>query len=167
MTGVQTCALPILSDIELIDYILKRFHERHRDQLSSVLEDADKVVSVHGDHERCPRELARILREVAGELEAHMLKEERVLFPMICSGQGAYAVGPISVMSAEHEMHLESVAKLDAMTRDECLPEDACGTWRRLFNGVQELITDLRTHIEVENEILFARLQGLSLDDKC
>ena len=146
-----------LNDAELIKYILERFHARHRDQLKEVIDHADKVVTVHSDHALCPKALTASLREMAGELELHMLKEENILFPMIHNGEGAFAVGPISVMSNEHEMHLATIKKLEAFVADDHLPQDACPTWRRLFKSVQELITDLRTHIQIENDILFAR----------
>jgi regulator of cell morphogenesis and NO signaling len=146
-----------LNDAELIQYILERFHDRHRDQLKAIIDDADKVVTVHRDHALCPTTLAVSLREMAGELELHMLKEENILFPMIHNGEGAFAVGPISVMSSEHEMHLAAIETLEELVADAHLPHDACPTWRRLFKTVQELITDLKTHIQIENDILFAR----------
>lgn len=146
-----------LNDVDLIQYILERFHARHREQLQAIIDDADKVVAVHSDHALCPNALAALLRDISAELESHMLKEENILFPMIEHGKGALAVGPISVMSGEHEMHLASIKKLEELIADAHLPHDACPTWRRLFKTVQELITDLKAHIQIENDVLFAR----------
>ena len=73
----------------LIDYILTRFHDRHRAELPELIALADKVERVHADAADVPHGLAAVLRRVAGELESHMQKEELVLFPAIRQGGGA------------------------------------------------------------------------------
>ena len=39
---------------EIIDHILVRYHQRHREQLQELIVLADRVESVHGDREDCP-----------------------------------------------------------------------------------------------------------------
>lgn len=36
-------------------------------------------------------------------------------------------------------------------------PEGACNTWRALYSGINEFITDLMEHIHLENNLLFPR----------
>lgn len=43
---------------EIIDHILVRYHQRHREQLQELIVLADRVESVHGDREDCPMGIA-------------------------------------------------------------------------------------------------------------
>jgi regulator of cell morphogenesis and NO signaling len=45
------------------------------------------------------------------------------------------------------------------------VPEDACGSWRALWAGLDEFEQDLHRHIHLENEVLHPaarRLAGLA-----
>ena len=144
-------------DAQLIDYILERFHERHRTQLENLVKLAAKVESVHGDDQLCPNGLTLHLTNMRQELEQHMFKEENILFPMIKAGQGAMAVGPISVMKHEHEEHAAAIKALETRANNLVLPAQACHTWQNLYQSIEAFITDLKAHIELENDVLFAR----------
>lgn len=143
----------------LIDYILTRFHDRHRAELPELIALADKVERVHADAADVPHGLAAVLRRVAGELESHMQKEELVLFPAIRQGGGAGLVHPIAVMRQDHREHEESIATLRSMTNGFTAPDGACGSWLRLYAGIAKLCSDLTEHIGVENDILFPRFE--------
>src|SRR5574343_542416 len=71
---------------ELAHFILQRYHARHRQQLPELIRLARRVEQVHGDHPQCPTGLAEHLSHMEQELESHMLKEEQILFPMLCNG---------------------------------------------------------------------------------
>ncbi len=71
---------------ELIEHILERFHERHREQLPELIRLASRVEHVHGAKPDCPNGLAEMLWTLQQELESHMLKEEQILFPMLQRG---------------------------------------------------------------------------------
>lgn len=86
----------------LIEYILQRFHEVHRQQLPELIELATKVESVHADHPDVPRGLAVLLQQMHSELLDHMAKEEGVLFPMLARGGNSFVTHPICVMMSEH-----------------------------------------------------------------
>ena len=88
----------------------------------------------------------------------HMMKEERMLFPMINQGVGRGAAMPISVMMHEHEEHDQAIARLEELTYNFELPEGACGSWTRLYTLAKEMVDDLKDHIHLENEILFSRV---------
>lgn len=142
----------------IIDHILAAYHEPLREELPRLEAMARKVVRVHGDKD--PERLPAILDTVtalARELEEHMMKEERILFPMIVEGRGGEAGGPVSVM--EHE-HLEAAAALSALrelTDEFRAPDYACNTWRALWAGLEALDGDLKEHIHLENNVLFPR----------
>lgn len=140
---------------ELIDYILQRYHDKHRQQLPELIRLARRVEQVHGDSPDCPTGLADHLDAMLQELESHMQKEEQILFPML--RQGIYPAGPIHVMQQEHLQHGDELAKLDELTDEIRLPPGACNTWTALYLGLRELKEELMEHIVLENEILFVQ----------
>ncbi|MCH8537313.1 MAG: iron-sulfur cluster repair protein YtfE [Alkalimonas sp.] len=140
---------------ELIDFILQRYHEKHRLQLPELIRLARRVEHVHGDSADCPHGLAEHLDAILQELESHMQKEEQILFPML--RQGVYPAEPIHVMQQEHLQHGDELEKLDQLTDSITLPVGACNTWTALYLGLRELKEDLMEHILLENEILFVQ----------
>jgi len=146
------------STAELIDHILSRYHERHREQLPALIHLAQRVERVHADHPECPAGLTDHLLTMQQELENHMIKEERVLFPMLADDLHGKAQAPISVMRHEHDQHGEDVARLCRLTHDMIAPEGACNSWRSLYQDLRSFCADLMDHIHIENHILFAGL---------
>ena len=140
---------------ELIDYILRRFHEQHRQDVPELIRLARRVEQVHGERADCPTGLADHLEAMFQELLSHMMKEEQVLFPMLLAGNDGAARSPISMMRFEHDQHGEALARLEALTDDITAPADACNTWSALYAGLARLREDLMQHIHLENNVLF------------
>jgi regulator of cell morphogenesis and NO signaling len=145
------------SNLEIIEYILQRFHKVHREQLIELHRLAARVETVHGSHPLCPTGLAQHLKSMEAELLQHMEKEESILFPLLANPFHPMASGPIHVMRSEHEEHLQQINRIYELTNDVSPHEDACNTWRALYLGLQEFISDLNQHIHIENNILFSR----------
>lgn len=139
-----------------VDHILQRYHNVHRAQFEELVPLAQKVAQVHAD--TFPTEIAGLLAYMQNELLMHMMKEERMLFPMINQGVGRGATMPISVMMHEHEEHDRAIARLKELTDNFQAPEGACGSWTRLYALAKEMVEDLNDHIHLENDILFARV---------
>lgn len=144
----------------LIEHILSRYHDVHRQQLPELIRLATRVERVHGGHPQCPASLTHHLQLLANELDNHMLKEEEVLFPMISRGMLGMAAGPAGVMRTEHEDHGQALERIAALTSQYQLPEGACGTWTALYRGLENFRDDLMNHIHLENNILFQRVDG-------
>lgn len=151
----------------LIALILRRFHAVHRQELPELIRLARRVEAVHSQHPACPRGLALFLEDTAAELEEHMMKEEAILFPMLEAGRGAMAQMPIARMRAEHLEHGDRLEELARLTSDFSPPEGACTTWRALFAGCAKLDGDLREHIHIENNILFAQFESEGPPSAC
>lgn len=143
---------------ELIDYILRRFHERHREDLPELIRLARRVEQVHGERSDAPHGIADHLEAMFQELLSHMTKEEQVLFPMILSGNGGVQT-PIAMMRFEHDQHGDALAALERLTGDIVAPPDACNTWRALYAGLANLREELMQHIHLENNVLFAKAE--------
>lgn len=139
----------------LIDHILQRYHETHRRELPELILLAKKVERVHAAHPMAPLGLSDALRAMTQELEAHMMKEEIVLFPMMRLGAHPGIAHPIARMRHEHDDHGERLREVERLYRGGVLPDDACGSWRALYAGVRKLADDLMQHIHLENNVLF------------
>lgn len=146
------------SNKELIEHILTRYHQVHRDQLSELIRLAERVETVHGERPECPTGLAEHLRYMQTELEGHMQKEEQILFPMLVGGMAAMAAGPVNVMKQDHDDHVVAIDKISQLTNNITPPENACGTWRALYLSLTSFKDDLEAHIDLENNVLFTRV---------
>jgi regulator of cell morphogenesis and NO signaling len=155
------------SDAELIDHVVERYHDSLRVELPELLAMARRVEIRHADKATVPRGLADHLAQVTAELTQHLDKEERILFPLLKSGAGRGASGPIHVMMNEHDDHGAALRQIRALTTDLAPPTGACTTWRALYLRLEELEADLMEHIHIENNILFpeaARMEAELLD---
>ena len=139
-----------------IDHILQRYHNVHRAQFDELVPLAQKVATVHAD--TFPAEIAELLAYMQNELLSHMMKEERMLFPMVNQGVGRGAAMPISVMMHEHEEHDKAIERLRELTNNFEIPEHAYGSWTRLYRLAEEMVNDLTDHIHLENEVFFPRV---------
>lgn len=143
---------------QLVGHLLERHHAPLEVELPRLDGLVRKVARVH--HERDPEGFDRLValwEDLRDDLEPHMMKEERILFPAILAGRGRDVGGPVSVMHADHE-HLGGIlAGLREVTHDYTPPADGCGSWRALFQGLSDLEADLKLHIHLENNVLFPR----------
>ena len=141
----------------LTRYIETRYHARHREQLPVLAAMAERVEDVHFGDDGVPEGLSILLRQMIGEMEVHMKKEELILFPAIRRGGGPGIENPIAVMRADHDDHQTEVVEIRRLTHDLTLPEGACRSWTALYDGLGEFLRDLDTHIRLENDVLFPR----------
>jgi regulator of cell morphogenesis and NO signaling len=143
---------------DLIDHILITFHRPLDSELPRLEQMVCKVYEVHGDKD--PGMFAELKDTFLGlkpELEAHMMKEEQILFPMIKRGEGPMANSPVEAMLIEHDNAGNALKKFRALTNDYKVPEEACNTWSALWHGLRAFEESLHQHIHLENNILFPR----------
>jgi regulator of cell morphogenesis and NO signaling len=145
---------------ELIDHILRRYHEVHRQQLPELVRMARRVEAVHRDHPQVPRGLADHLETMEQELLEHMAKEEQILFPLLKQGGHPMVVHPIGMMRHEHVSHGAQIERLAQLTQQHQPPAGACNTWQALYAGTARLTEDLIEHIHTENNLLFPAFEG-------
>jgi len=145
---------------ELIDHILQRYHQVHRQQLPELIRMARRVEAVHRDHPQVPKGLADHLESMERELLDHMAKEEQILFPLLKQGGHPMVVHPIGVMRHEHVSHGAQLERLAELTQQYQPPTGACNTWQALYAGTARLSDDLIEHIHTENNLLFPVFEG-------
>jgi regulator of cell morphogenesis and NO signaling len=138
---------PNRSLVEWVDHVVAEYHQ----PLPGELARLDELAAAAGDGGR-----ARLWTALRDDLQQHIAKEERVLFPWIRSGRGASAGAPIQVMTQEHHDSQVLMAKLlaDARALRDRGADDAARRWAEAY-----LVFDarLREHMRIEEEELFPR----------
>jgi len=158
---------------ELADHIEKTHHAYLRKELPRLEEIARKVALAHGEHDVRLYQVREIIHNLAEELFSHMLKEERILFPIIrqmekSENMPVFHCGtianPIWQMEHEHDETGEALQALRRLTDNFTLPKGACNTYRVMIHELSTLEEDLHRHIHKENNILFPH--ALELEKK-
>ncbi len=151
---------------KLADHIVATHHAYLVRELPRLQQMADRVAKVHGDKDERLGELASVVNALADELASHMMKEERILFPVIWQLEQTDSLpampfgtiaNPIRTMEAEHDTAGNALADMHRLTDAYTPPDWACNTYRALFDGLHELELDLHQHIHKENNMLFPR----------
>ncbi len=153
----------------LIEHIVSTHHAYLRGEFGRVSGLAEKVKQAHGAKHPELADVVATYEAVRADLEPHLMKEERVLFPwieeLVRSGGAALgrpSVGaPISMMEHEHVAVGELLARLRELTGAYTPPPDACPTFHAFYSALQELEQDTHTHIHKENNLLFPLAIGL------
>ena len=155
---------------DLIAHIKSTHHVFVREESSRIQALAAKVVGVHGKNHPELLPVQEVFSDLAAELSVHLMKEEQVLFPyMIRMEESALAgepappatfgtvVNPVRMMMQEHDGAGDALRALRTITNDYRVPEDACISYRTLYQALQGFEADLHQHIHLENNILFPR----------
>lgn len=140
----------------LIAHVVARYHDTHRREFPEAIALARKVEAAHASEPERPTGLADHLALMFDDLESHQQREEQVLFPMLRAGGSPMVRFPIARMMAEHRDVDAQLARLRTLTRDFTSPPGACKTWQALTHLCRKLDQDLREHMRIENEEIFA-----------
>ena len=154
----------------LADYIEKTHHRYVEQKIGEITPFLRKIVQVHGMNHPELMEVERLFLASAGDLSAHLKKEELMLFPYIRSlvkaqlsggSKPEHVIGTaaayIAEMEKEHDAEGERFRTISALTDHYTPPEDACSTYRVTFSMLEEFEEDLHRHIHLENNILFPK----------
>lgn len=155
---------------DLVDHLESSHHRYLREELPYLEELIDQVVAKHGRRHPELDDVARCLCALRADLEPHLMKEERVLFPMVrelaaastaptLSATPTFHCGsvrnPISVMLVEHDRVAGLLATMRELTRGYAVPADGCASYSVLYAGLAELESDTHLHVHKENNLLF------------
>lgn len=154
----------------LIDYIINNHHQYVRAKLPEISAYAQKVAKVHGKGRPALVKVRDVFLELQPVLLDHLEKEEQILFPYIKQMVAAVQEGsipekpefntvenPVSMMEVEHDEAGAAMAKIQELTDNFTLPQEACATYRVLFQNLEAFQDDLHKHVHLENNILFPK----------
>lgn len=161
----------------LVDYIVNNHHQYVRRMIPVISLHTDKVASVHGNNHAETLQIADLFLAVREELEGHMMKEERILFPqikqMVLNQKESSQFfpppfgtiqNPIRMMELEHTNAGEALSKIKELSNGYTPPKDACNTFKALYSELKEFEEDLHKHIHLENNILFPKSIELEME---
>lgn len=154
----------------LADYIEKTHHRYVEEKLPILKQYLHKLCQVHGDRHPELFEISEEFNMSAGELAAHMKKEEFILFPyirkMAKSKESKTTLdapnfgtvqNPVQMMMDEHTTEGDRFEKISKLSNKYTPPADGCNTYRVTYALLNEFEEDLHLHIHLENNILFPK----------
>lgn len=147
-----------LEDETLIRLIMQ-YHDAHVRDLASAAHTAEIVAARHGPESGFPPALPDELARLRETLQAHQLREEAVLFPVILEGRGETLRYPIKALGSEHDDMQDGLERLVRLTGDYAAPAGACATWRALYDLLRKFDGEFREHVRLEERVLFPRFQ--------
>lgn len=163
--------------VRILDRILSHHHAYLRAALPSIAHHLATLERVHG--ERHP-ELASVgahFRRLRHDLEQHLLKEERVLFPYVQqlyelheSGRSLPASpfgtveNPIRMMEQEHRGAADELRLIRELTDGFTVPPDGCTTYAVCMAELEQFERDLYRHVHLENNVLFPKAAKLEAE---
>ena len=153
---------------ELVELVLREHHDVERREMPRLVRLAEKVARRHGGAHGELVQLAEHVQNLADELDSHLEREERVLFPyllaVVAAARGEAPVAtptfqslrnPLRIMSAEHAVEDELLCAIRAIADDYGTPREADEPWRNLLEGLAALDVDLTRHMMLEDSVLF------------
>ena len=157
--GESTIKLNELNNNQLIDNIINKHHAYLRKILPELGINLFKLIEVHGGNHPELFEIHHLVGLLRVELEQHLVKEEKKLFPLIRVNSVERVRELINELEDEHDAAGEILKKLTVVTDHFSLPEDACTTYAITYKMLQELQTDMYEHVHKENSVLFKRFE--------
>lgn len=160
----------VMTASDLADHVVATHHTYLRRELPRLSGLIDKVAAAHAARHPELDDLRDTFTGLREELESHLLKEERVLFPLVKQLEAARAAfpihcgsvdNPIRVMKHEHDDAGSALERMRILTGDYQTPPDGCTSFRALYEGLTALEADLHRHIHKENNILFPKAAAL------
>lgn len=160
---------------ELADHIEHSHHAYLKQELPRLEALVRKVAAVHGLRHPWLLEIEGVYAGFQGEINAHTIKEEQMVFPLIRRLEAGASRNPdgastsdepdlaaaVAVMEHEHEDVGTAMARMRALSDGFTPPPGACNSFHAMLEALRELEADLHTHVHKENNILFPRALAL------
>lgn len=166
---------PAADDLERVVHDILDIHHTYIRDIGPVITHwlDDTVVAERAQHPELV-EVRRVFQTLTEELDAHLAKEEHILFPFILDlvaaarsgtrpsgGPFGTLLNPIRVMEAEHFEATAHVEQLRSLTHDYRVPSDASEVCRRCYEELARFDENLQRHISLENDVLFPGAMAL------
>jgi regulator of cell morphogenesis and NO signaling len=153
---------------ELVGHILDKHHVFTKEEMERLDALTEKVCSAHGQNHPELLRVRTLFQTLCEDLKPHMFKEEQVLFPYVIRLEAAASRkqtmmpppfgtvrNPVRMMMFEHDTAGELLRELREATSNYAVPQDACISYRTLYQALEAFEQDLHQHIHLENNILF------------
>lgn len=147
----------------VVDHIELTHHAYLRLELPRLGALLDRVHAAHAEEHPELTEVRDGYAELREELEAHLAREQLIVFPLIREIDAASRSGhevngelrnPVTVVHDDHEHVNALLARIHELTEAHPAPADACASYRALFDGLVALADEIHLDLHKENNIL-------------
>jgi len=146
---------------ELIEEIIETHHKFLREELPSLLDLLEKVITQEGSNFPKLHDLKKVFVAFFIDVNAHLTREENILFPLIfrahtqkLTAHVAQLRNLIAIMEEEHD---KIDQEIDQMREIYLSLSSAPSSLQGLIKRFVALEEDMRQHTHKENEILFPK----------
>ncbi|MCB1053300.1 MAG: DUF542 domain-containing protein [Acidobacteria bacterium] len=152
--------------VSLIEHIKRRYHDSARQTMHVLVKLSEHILAA--GNSTLPSELFQKLRWVFQDLELHMQKEERILFPylvaMLTESENPEACfdtpdSPMKVMEAEHNDASLVMREIKELSHNFQLTAKDDSHHRMFMRELERFYMDLKQHIHLENNVLFPHIR--------
>ncbi len=150
---------------KLVDHIVNTHHAYLQTALPELSRLTTTVLRAHGANHSELTKVHKLFHTLKMDLDQHLISEEETVFPLVkeYEANGDQAVltklrTEIERVESEHTGAGDILKELRAITADYKVPADACGTYAKAYEQMQEMEADLFEHIHLENNILHPRV---------
>ncbi len=152
---------------DIIEYIEDKHHLNLKNTLPVLSGYIYAILNVHGSVHLELFQLHREFNLLKTELEQHISREERILFPMVLeyefdelTGINDEVINEIEAIESGFESVIKIISNIKKITNEFKVPDDGCATYHNAFRMLKELEIDFFDHISIEKNILFESLKS-------
>ncbi|AEH36562.1 iron-sulfur cluster repair di-iron protein [Halopiger xanaduensis] len=158
------------SPTQLANVIVWDHHRPLRRNLPDLEALVEKVADVHGDSHPELQEVESEFQDLVDDMFHHIDDEEQNAFPVIkkldtgadlTADERARIEDEIDHLEAEHSETADRLERINDLTDGYAVPEDACASYRRMLERLENLERDTHMHVHRENNVLFPKAADL------
>ncbi len=159
----------VATNADIINHILKNHHAFLKKELPEIEELVFTIFKVHFmDSGDILEKVHRLFNHLKTEFEAHIIKEERVLFHIVKEYENNPSRELLeSVLEGisrveENNIEIENILKeLRKVTDGYTVPPTGCPTYEKTYAKLNEIERNTISHFKLERDLMFRRLADI------